>query len=166
MARWPELGDQHNYPLTEMPMSLSSISATLPHSIKFGIVGALGTLLNLTIMAFLIEKTAISTAYASCIATEVSIIHNFFMNNCWTFRSRKLHSSVLDRFMRFHLVVVFSLVVNVGVALALVRLGIWYLVAQAAGILFAWAINYLTTNHLIFSEDPSTKSTFRPLFRP
>ncbi|SHO53262.1 GtrA family protein [Desulfopila aestuarii] len=133
-------------------MSLSSISATLPSSVKFGAVGALGTLLNLAIMALLIEKTATPTGYASFMATEVSIIHNFFINNCWTFGSRQLQSSLLNRFVRFHLIALFSLVVNVSITLALVRLGIWYLPAQALGILGAWIINYTTSNQLVFHD--------------
>jgi len=144
-------------------MSLSSISATLPSSVKFGVVGALGTLLNLGIMALLIEKTATSTAYASFIATEVSIIHNFFINNCWTFGSRQLQSSLFVRFIRFHLIALFSLLANVGVALALVQLGIRYLPAQALGILSGWVINYLTSNRLVFPDTTDIKQTVRDL---
>jgi len=129
-----------------------AIFEALPSSLKFTVVGALGTILNLAIMTVLIEKAAAPTAAASCIATEVSILHNFFLNNFWTFGSRKQHNTLFDRFIRFHLLALFSLAANVGAALLLVRIGIWYLPAQGLGILSAWFINYLTSNHLVFPD--------------
>lgn len=144
-------------------MNLSSVSNALPSSVKFAVVGAFGTLFNLVLMALLVEKGRISTAHASLFATEAAIIHNFFINNYWTFGSRKGHLSRINRFLRFHLVALVGLVVNVGVALILVRFGIYYLPAQAAGIMCAWFLNYLTSNRLVFPEVPSSPPTVPPL---
>jgi len=57
------------------------------HSVKFAIVGALGTLFNLAIMALLVEQANLSPLFASAAATEPAIVHNFLLNNFWTFGS-------------------------------------------------------------------------------
>jgi len=131
-------------------MRLFTIANALPGSVKFAVVGACGTLFNLALMAMLVEQGRISTAHASFFATEAAIIHNFFINNYWTFRSRKASSSPVSRFFRFQLVALVSLVVSVGVALCLAQSGVYYLLAQATGIVCAWSLNYLTSKCLIF----------------
>lgn len=136
------------------------------HFIKFSIVGALGTLLNLALMALLVEVFATGHIAASAIAIETSIIHNFLLNNFWTFGSRGQSSTLCKRLIHFNLISVGSMVVNVAVSAALIQMDIRYLLAQASGIVAAYAINYLVTAHLVFGGADESKAPFQPELRP
>ena len=54
---------------------------------KFGVVGGLGVVVNLSVLA-LMRWFGFSDTLASAIAIEVSIISNFVLNERWTFRAR------------------------------------------------------------------------------
>lgn len=125
---------------------------TSPHFFKFAFVGAFGTLLNLLLMALQVELFAADPVSASIAAIEISIIHNFLLNNFWTFGSRRPGSSLLKRLLHFNLIALGSMIANVAVAAMLIRFGAWYLLAQAVGIASAWAINYLVSTRLVFKS--------------
>lgn len=74
--------------------------------IKFGAVGALGVIVNLSVLAVM-RQLGCSDTLASAIAIEVSILSNFALNERWTFkaRARALERQVwLGRLGRFQLV--------------------------------------------------------------
>jgi len=119
---------------------------------KFAGVGALGTLLNLLLMSFMVEVFATGFLPASVLAVEISIIHNFLFNNFWTFGIQRSEGSFIKRFLHFNLVSCGSLVINVAVTALLIRIGAWYLLAQAIGIATAFTSNYLISTRLVFSD--------------
>lgn len=121
--------------------------------IKFLTVGSIGTIVNLTLMYILVEYISFSYMLASTISVEISIINNFILNNTWTFSSRKIKNSILNRFLKFNLTSLFSLVINVSILLLLVHFGIWYLIAQFIGIIFAFIINFAINNIWVFKDD-------------
>ncbi|TSA27030.1 GtrA family protein [bacterium] len=53
--------------------------------IKFGIVGGSGTVVNLGVQ-YLLTIAGLHYIFAGVIATEISIINNFLLNNFWTWR--------------------------------------------------------------------------------
>ena len=119
---------------------------------KFAVVGALGTLLNLLLMSFMVEVFATGLLPASVLAIEISIIHNFLFNNFWTFDRQRSEGSLTKRFLHFNLLSCGSLVINVAVTAVLIRIGVWYLFAQAIGIATAFTSNYLISTRLVFSD--------------
>jgi dolichol-phosphate mannosyltransferase len=119
---------------------------------KFAFVGALGTLLNLLLMSFMVEVFATGLLTASAFAIEISIIHNFLFNNFWTFGRHRSESFLIKRLLHFNLVSCGSLVINVAVTALLIRIGTWYLLAQAIGIATAFTSNYLISTRLVFSD--------------
>ncbi len=131
--------------------------------VKFTIVGTLGTFVNLALMALLVECFSTSHIYASFTATEVSIIHNFLLNNSWTFSSRSHTHSRLKRFCHFNLLSIGTLLVNVFVSTYLTQRNLPYLPAQACGIIAAFGINYLVNNHLIFAGSNPSKPLLQRL---
>jgi len=68
-----------------------------PELVKFLVVGASGTVLNLGIIALIAHNTSIRDWRASCVATLIAAANNYVLNNYWTFR-RRAHSGV--RFLR------------------------------------------------------------------
>jgi len=119
---------------------------------KFAFVGALGTLLNLLLMTFMVEIFATGVLPASVVAIEIAIIHNFFFNNFWTFGKQRSKRLPVKRFLRYNLASCGSLVINVSVTALLVRIGAWYLLAQAIGIATAFTSNYLISTRLVFND--------------
>jgi len=57
----------------------------LKRFIKFGIVGGSGTVMNLGVQ-YLLTIACLHYIFAGVIATEISIINNFLLNNFWTWR--------------------------------------------------------------------------------
>ena len=56
--------------------------------IRFALVGASGTLVNLGVFTGVLH-TGLNKYVASALAIEISIIWNFFLNNYWTFKDRR-----------------------------------------------------------------------------
>lgn len=67
--------------------------------IKFGIVGALGTIVNDGI--FIVAVKYISVIISLIIAIEISILFNFSLNDLWTFKDRR-NEPPLNRILKFH----------------------------------------------------------------
>lgn len=121
--------------------------------IKFLIVGASGIVINLTTLYILVEYFSLNNILSSSVAVELSIVNNFFLNNHWTFIHRKKTNTILERFMKFNLVSLSSLIVNVTIMTILTNLGLWYIYAQFFGILVAFVINYIINNKWTFKKE-------------
>lgn len=124
-----------------------------PEFIKFSVVGASGTLFNLSLLFLLVEIFSMPHIAASILASESAILHNFLLNNYWTFSSRSYTHSLFRRGIHFNLISIGSLLINVIVFACLTSTGISYMLAQVAGILTAFTINYLVNNHLVFKDN-------------
>lgn len=72
--------------------------------IKFGVVGVLGTIVDFSLYKLLINGFGFPPATAKGFSTEGGIINNFFFNNFWTFRHRKVRTTVWQRFLMYNAV--------------------------------------------------------------
>lgn len=63
--------------------------------IKFLAVGGLGVFVNLLVMAVVFKVTGYRDWRASAIASTVAALHNYFLNNHWTFADRRRSGSAL-----------------------------------------------------------------------
>jgi putative flippase GtrA len=86
---------------------------------------------------------------ATVVAVEIAIVHNYALNEVWTFRRRRLS---VHRFAGFSLAAAVSLLINVGVVALLVGIGLFYLLANLAGIGIAFAVNFAVSSTWIWSE--------------
>ena len=121
--------------------------------LKFATVGFLGTIVNLAVMFLSVDVASIPVMLASPIAVEVSIIHNFLLNNYWTFSKRNISTSFISRLWKFNLVSLVSLVITFLVVLFFTTYtSLWYLLAQAIGILFGFLANYLLNHKWVFRK--------------
>ena len=64
-------------------------SALSVRFLKFGLVGVLGIAVNLISMALVISFLRYRDWRASALATFLAMLHNYVLNNVWTFRDRK-----------------------------------------------------------------------------
>lgn len=81
--------------------------------VKFGLVGATGTLVDFLFYKFFIDYFGMPPATAKGFSTEVAIINNFMLNNFWTFRYRKTSTSIWQKFGIFNTVSLGALAIGV-----------------------------------------------------
>jgi putative flippase GtrA len=62
---------------------------------KFLAVGSLGVVVNLVVMALVFRVAGFRDWRASAIASTVAALHNYFLNNHWTFADRRRSGSAL-----------------------------------------------------------------------
>jgi putative flippase GtrA len=107
--------------------------------LKFGAVGAIGVIINTTVLFVLSHWVGLPLLLSSAIAVELAIVSNFFWNNRWTFACR---SPSLARFVKFNAASLGGLTVNVVTVWGLTRTGLYFLIANLVGIGVGVAVNY------------------------
>jgi len=111
---------------------------------KYSVVGSTGVIVNMGLLIILTRPFGVALEYASPLAIELSIISIFILNNVWTFRSRSIKSTLLKRFIRFHIVAFSAGFVNYVILLSLhYGLGFMDIVANLIGIAAATLVNYV-----------------------
>lgn len=130
--------------------------------IRFGLVGCAGVVVNMAILYLLVEHGRLNHLIAAAIASEVSILSNFVLNDRWTFRQVQARHSWLRRAAHYNAVALSGLAISLS-ALAFLTLyvGMHYLIANLFAIAAATASNYLLNLRLTwstradgFDEDP------------
>ena len=119
--------------------------------LKFGSVGALGTVTNLAIYSILIFLN-INYNIASASAFVVAVAQNFVLNKRWTFNDHD--AGIKHRFVKYFALNFVSFLLN----LAILNLVIHYfgtdkmtqIVAQVLGIAGAMVTNFIGSHLLVF----------------
>jgi putative flippase GtrA len=107
--------------------------------LRFGVVGVLGTAVNLLILHALHTELGWGFTRSSAIATELAIVHNYVWNELWTFHVRRLD---LRRLAQYNVSSLLGAGVTVAVATVVKEL-IDPRLAQLCGILCGAGLNYL-----------------------
>ena len=121
--------------------------------VKFGCTGLVGAVVNLGTFQLLL-LLGVHKFLASPIATEISIVCNFFINNYWTFGGRQMVGNKRSRGLRYNLVALFTLSVSYGVfvGLSLLFPEVAPVLLQACGIAPAALLNYILHFYWTFRE--------------
>jgi putative flippase GtrA len=106
---------------------------------RFAVVGVSGVVVNMLALHLLYGIVGMTLLLASPLSAELAIVHNYLLNDRWTFHGG---SPSLTRFAIFNLSALMALLVNVVVVWALVAWGPHYLVANLAGIGAGAALNF------------------------
>ena len=122
---------------------------TLP---KFLVVGGLGTATNLAIFFVTVDLRGWNPTIGAVLAFVVAAGQNYLLNHYWTFSHQVPRSASVGGFVRFLLVALVALSVNLGLLWAVLIAfdPPWKVIAQAVGILGGTAINYLGSKHWVF----------------
>src|SRR5688572_32656940 len=72
--------------------------------IRFNGVGALGSGLQLAVVALLVRAAGVHYLWATAIGIEAAVLHNFCWHERWTWRDRRTgtHTGLAARLLRFH----------------------------------------------------------------
>jgi putative flippase GtrA len=106
---------------------------------KFGVVGFVGILINMSVLYLLSRRLGLPLVLSSGVAVELAVISNFLLNSSWTFGGY----ASLPRFAKFNVASLASLAVNVEAVLLLTRLGLYLLAASLIGVAVGFVVNYL-----------------------
>ena len=113
--------------------------------LKFSIVGASGYVVNLVVYVVLLDVFDLHYLPAAVCSFVVAVSNNYFWNRQWTFRHRRGH--VYYQGVRFFLVSLTALALNLAILRGLVALGAGKIVGQAVAIIlvmpFSFAANKL-----------------------
>ena len=125
---------------------------------RFAAVGALGTVVNLVAMAFLLHGFMTSHyVIAAIVAAELSILHNFFMQERFVFRDMRQETSNgwARRFAQHMLFNNTEALVRLPILVLLVeRLGLVPLVAQAGTLALAFLIRFIFVTRVVYRPVP------------
>ena len=115
---------------------------TLRQAVKFGLVGCLGTLVNLGVLFIFTEFFLLFYIISEVIAFVVAGLHNYFFDKLWVFKE-KIKDQVGIKYARFIIISLISLIVNLFVLYILVEyFDIWYIFAEIIAIMFGFLINF------------------------
>jgi putative flippase GtrA len=118
----------------------------------FNVVGLAGLVVQLGVLA-LLTRARVPVPLATALAVEAAVLHNFFCHQRWTWRDRPSVGSraTFARLARFHAVNgIVSLVGNVAITVALVRVGLHPVIANLASIIACSVVNFAAGEWLVF----------------
>jgi len=115
--------------------------------VKFGVVGALGTLVNLGVIEFLRRTYSYLVlryfVVGSLLAIEISTLFNFTLHELWTFRDRR-GGNMFIRLLLFHTTILPSILSQfIASNILFYAFSIDPLISQFIGILIGFPINYI-----------------------
>jgi len=116
-------------------------------SLQFVIVGVSCLLFAEAVLYLFIDIMHLNSIIAVIVATELSVLLNFYINDNWTFRrSKNQGGSFMSRLIKFHVSRIVSILVNVGLFALLNEVFlIHYLLSYFLAALVAFAINFITS---------------------
>ena len=124
--------------------------------LKFGLVGALGTVINLAVFWLLVELLRIEPNIGSVAAFVTALTANYFLNQNWTFREEArgelFSAGSYARYAGVNLV-------GLGVNLIVLNAAIWLfhpqglMLVQAAGIAAGTIFNFVLSKLFVFKAE-------------
>jgi dolichol-phosphate mannosyltransferase len=131
---------------------------------RFAAVGALGTIINLLVMALVVHGVSgVGYVAAAVIAAEVSILHNFLLQERYVFRDmRDGANSWLERLTQHLLFNNVEALVRLPFLVLLVeKMHVWALLAQAVTLAVAFAIRFLFVIRVVYRGKPVRQARHR-----
>jgi putative flippase GtrA len=139
--------------ITDFIISASRNNSNVQRLIRFGLVGSLGTIVNLFVLSCSVKLLDISTLIALGMAIEISIIFNFLLNHYYTFNvalPRSTHvkrndskKTFMIKMVKYNAGALGGATISFSTFSLLFKLAhVEYLLADAISILFAMSWNY------------------------
>jgi dolichol-phosphate mannosyltransferase len=131
------------------------IFKTIPEAarfLKFCIVGGSGVLVNLSVLALLVELYGFGKNISWLIAVVISILSNYYLNTIFTYGDKRSpnREESLRRILYYYVVSFFSMGVNFIFYHWTMISGLHYLLAAFVGILAATVVNFILVTKLVW----------------
>jgi putative flippase GtrA len=125
--------------------SRAGLALRRPHNwlqlAKFCVVGGTGYIVNLSVYAILVRVAGVHFLAAAVCSFLVAVTNNYTWNRVWTFRGQRGHFAYQG--MRFLVVSVAALGLNLLFLSTLVALGVGKIPAQAVAIVLVTPLSFL-----------------------
>lgn len=128
--------------------------------IKWSVVGALGALVDYSILIALVEGVHLYPGVAQGISFSAAVINNYIWNRLWTFGDIR-HKGAVLQFTQFFVVSVVGLAIRTALFLFLFEVALLflafrarYLVATAVAIILVLIWNFFVNRAWTFREQP------------
>jgi putative flippase GtrA len=123
----------------------------LSRFVRFNVVGVVGFILQLGVLALLTRWNSVSPLVATGVAVEAAILHNFCWHERWTWADRPVAGRArLARLARFHLTNgLVSIAGNLVIVAALSGLNV--IVANAFAVVACSLVNFAAGDRLVFA---------------
>ena len=122
---------------------------------KFSVVGTIGFIVN-TVILELFVAIGFHPVIGSAVGAEASIVSNFFLNNHWTFRARKIEGKrrTMKKFFQFNTTSLGALAIQAGtVAVGTYFVGVSsYRLFYVLGVGFGLIWNYTMYKNVIWKK--------------
>jgi len=129
----------------------SKFSVFVSQTIKYFLVGGIGVGVNLGLLYALTDFLGMWYILSQGIAIAVSITNNFFLHRYWTFKNEIEEPKTLERYIKFFIVSVVGMGIQLGLTYALVEsYSLYYLYAAIIAIGSASAFNYILNRKWTF----------------
>lgn len=116
--------------------------------IRYGVVGATGTIIHLALLFLLVEVCSLHPVVASSGAFIVVIIVSYYLNYTWTFQAKNSHSKTLVKYLA---VCAIGFGLNAGIMFIFVDLlQLWYLFGQIVSIIVIPISNFILNSRWAF----------------
>lgn len=127
-----------------------------PQLVKFAVVGGIGSVIDLSSLAFFVEYLGVEKRIAVIFSTICAVIVVFILNKKFTFKNRE--KKMGTQALKFALVYGLAALSNISISALLITFGMQYLLAKAAAIAVGAAWNYSMSHGFVFKKnDPVTE---------
>ena len=123
---------------------------TFRQLVKFGLVGASGFIINVSVFAFCLRVLDVHYRLAYVFAFCVAVTNNFFWNRVWTFRHQKDGTHVAMQGARFFAVSLLAAVAGFVLLEAFVRAGFPKIPGEMLAVTLVVPISFLGNKHWSF----------------
>ena len=123
---------------------------TFRELVKFGLVGASGFIVNVTVFAFCLRVLDVHYRLAYVFAFCVAVTNNFIWNRLWTFRRQRDDSHVAMQGARFFAVSLLAAAAGFVLLEAFVRAGLPKIPAEMLAVILVVPISFLGNKHWSF----------------
>jgi dolichol-phosphate mannosyltransferase len=132
--------------------------------IPFAFIGGLGVFVHMAVLWALFRGLETTFVAGQAVAALVAMTFNFFLNNLFTYRDRRLRGwGLLRGWVSFTLACSVGAVANVGIATYLFHAvpagGLWWVASAVAGILVGAVWNYAVT--AVYTWSPKSPAPAR-----
>jgi dolichyl-phosphate beta-glucosyltransferase len=119
--------------------------------IRYVTVGVTGTALDVGSLYVFVDLLHIPVLVAAAMSFIIAVVNNFILNTIWTFRNKK--RNVRKQFMKFFIVSVVGLVLTeIGMAVFVYLLDIWYIASKLITSVIVLTWNFLANKNWTFTE--------------